>query len=373
MKRIFINGLNAKSGGGKSILTNYLSILCQKQDISDKYFVLTADKREYKKYESDNLKIVDVKSIYKKHVFLAYTYQFIIPKLLKKLKIDVVFNPADIPIVTTTHQVFLFDWPYAVYPESKVWKMMDIKSLFTRKMKLFLFKRNIKHINQIIAQNEAMKNRLEKLYDIKNIKIVPNAVSLDNLSGGEKIDFKLPKGKKLLYLTHYYPHKNIEIFLPLAQDIKNKNLDYKLIITIDENQHKDAKKLLEDIKIKGLDDVIINVGSVKMEYVPELYKQTDGLMMPTLLESFSGTYVEAMFHKRVIFTSNFDFAEVVCKDAAFYFDPFDPVDILKKMEQAFANDEYLKKIEEGTKRLSQLPTWEETFELYQQLICNSKN
>jgi len=66
--------------------------------------------------------------------------------------------------------------------------------------------------------------------------------------------------------------------------------------------------------------------------VPSLYAQSDALLMPTLLESFSGTYVEAMFHKIVILTSKLDFAEDVCGESAFYFDPTSPEDILASIE-----------------------------------------
>ncbi len=368
MKKIFINGLNAKSGGGKSIFVNYLSILMNKTDVNEKYFVLAPQKEEYLKYENANIKIVSISKFYNKHLLLPIAYKFIIPKLLQKLRIDKVFNLADIPIATKIEQIFLFDWPYAVYPESQVWKKMDIYSFIFKKIKLFQFKKNIKYINKVIAQNQAMKYRLEKIFSIKDISIVPNAVALDNLNGGEYVDYNFPNGKKLLYLTHYYPHKNLEIFIPLAEIIKEKKLNYKLIITIDKEQHSKAQKLLNTIKTKRLDDIIINIGSVHMKHVPELYKQTDGLLMPTLLESFSGTYVEAMYHKKPIFTSNFDFAQDVCKDAAFYFNPFSAENILENVEFAFKNDAYLSKIENGEQRLKELYTWQQTFDLYQKLI-----
>ncbi len=368
MKKIFVNGLNAKSGGGKSILVNYLSLLSSKTSVNETYFVLSPNREEYLKYESDSIKIVDIPAWYKKHLFLPITYRLTIPKLLKKLKIDTVFNLADIPVATPINQIFLFDWAFAVYPESKVWERMELSNFFFTKVKLFFFKKNMRSINKMIVQTKTVKERLEKIYSIQNINVVPNAVALDNLDGGEYINFNFPSGKKLLYLTHYYPHKNLEVFIPLAEMIKEQKLDYKLIITIDEEQHSKAKKLLHTIKEKSLDDIIINIGSVDMSHVPELYKQTDGLLMPTILESFSGTYVEAMFHKKPIFTSDFDFAQDVCKNAAFYFNPFNAENILETVESAFNENTYLDKIENGTQRLKELYTWQQTFELYQKLI-----
>lgn len=371
MKKILINGLNAKTGGGKSILNNYLKILTERDSINY-YYILTPKREEYEKYERKNIIIIDIKKKYKKTIYLPYTFAFVLPKLLKNLKINSIFNLADIPIRTNKFQVFLFDWPYAVYPESTVWKNMSLNDFIARKLKLFFFKKNLKFVNSMIAQNKAIKNRLIKLYNLDDIEVVNNAVSLENLENkkkGEK-DFKLPKDEiNLLYLTHYYPHKNLEIFISVAKKIQKNNLKFNLIITIENNHGKRARNFLKLIKNESLDNIIINVGSVDMKDVPGLYKQCSALLMPTLLESFSGTYVEAMYHKKPILTSSFDFAKSVCGDAAIYFNPLDDNDILNNIKNLFSDDENKNLIiKKGDERLKSFSTWEEAYVKYQKII-----
>ncbi len=368
MANIFINGLNAKTGGGKSILNNYLTLLKNSQS-KEKYFILTPNKKQYQKYKCAFIEIVYIKEVYKKTTLLPFVNSFILPKTIKSLSIELIFNLADIPIPTATPQVFLFDWPYAAYPESTVWGTMDVKSSLIRRSKLYFFKKYLHYPKIVIAQTETMKKRLESIYELKNIEVVPNAVSLENMDEGEEHNFHLPSGKKLLYLTYYYPHKNLEIFIPLAKEIRQKGLEYKLITTIDASQHSGAKQFLEDIKKYDLGNIIINIGPVDMKNVPSLYKQCDGLLMPTLLESFSGTYVEAMYHQIPIFTSDIDFATGVCEDAAFYFDPFDEKSILETINTAFENDKIREeKVNAGKKVLSNLLSWEEAFSKYQSII-----
>lgn len=372
MSKILINGLNAKSGGGKSILNNYLKILKNSKD-DDKYYVLTPCKNDYLKYQSINVNIIDIPLFYKKQFLLPFTYIFVLSNLVKRLKIDSIFNLADIPIATKVYQVFLFDWPYGVYPTSVVWKKMNLKDFLFRKFKLYLFTRNLRYINHVIAQNDAMKKRLIKYFRFKKISVVNNAVSLENLSrlSDKKID--LPNGKILTYLTYYYPHKNLEIFLKLARLIKDKNLDYKIITTISADQSNGAKIFLQKIKNNRLEDIIFNIGPVQMKDVPNLYNQSDALLMPTLLESFSGTYVEAMFHKIPILTSNIDFAFSVCGDAAVYFDPLDPQDILSKIESVIGNScEIDSLVQRGSKRLLSFYSWEEAYNEYQKIIKNDE-
>lgn len=368
MDKIFINGLSAKAGGGKSILTNYCELLSH-SETKARYYVLSPSLEEYKKYEKSNISFVNLPAFYSNKFAFSYTYSVLLPRLLKKLGITVVFNLADLPIKTSINQVFLFDWPYALYPESKVWKMMSLKDWIIRKVKLYFFNKYAPYISTIIAQTETAKMQLSKLYGFKQIEVVPNAVSLDNLTGGETKDFRLPEGIKLLYLTHYYPHKNIEIFLPLADIIRKRNLNYKLITTLSPKQHSSADIFLKEIEIRGLGDIIINVGAVKMMHVPSLYRQCEGLLMPTLLESFSGTYVEAMYHKIPIFTSNMDFAIAVCGEAASYFDPTNAYEIIDKLEYVYKsenNKEAL--VKAGSKILHLLPDWNEAFKMYNKII-----
>lgn len=372
MANIFINGLKSKTGGGKSILNNYLTLL-RESNSKNKFIVLTPDKSEYEKYSSDFIEIIDIKNLYKKNVLFLFLNHFVIPKLLKNYNIDLIFNLGDVVIPVKYPQIYLFDWPYAVYPDSIIWKKMDIKSCLSRKIKLFVFKKYIKYATTVIAQTKTMKEKLESIYGLDNIEIVPNAVSLENMSGGESFNFNLPKNKiKLLYLTYYYSHKNLEVFLPLAKKIKDMSLPYCFVVTIGQKQHKLAKEFIDNIKKEKLQNIIINVGPVKMDNVPSLYSQTDALLMPTLLESFSGTYVEAMYHQKTILTSDLDFARDVCGEAAFYFDPLDENSILSSINQAVTDiDKKMSKIEEGNRKIKQLLTWEQVFEKYQELLDKS--
>lgn len=368
MAIIFINGLSAKSGGGKSILTNYLQLLTE-SNLEDDYIILVPDSSTYLEYKRAKIKLIYLPRIISNKFFFPLVYYYVLPMIINKRKVNVIFNLADVPIATNTKQVFLFDWPYAVYPQSEVWKMMSFGDYFLKKSKLYFFKKFAKYIDVLIAQTETMRQHLSSIYSIKNIKVVPNAVSLDNLSGGVMKNYNFPSGLKFLYLTHYYPHKNIEIFLEIAKRIKNQNLNYKLITTLNPEQHKGAKKFLKDIKRLELENIIINVGATKMENVPSLYKQCEALLMPTLLESFSGTYVEAMYHKIPILTSNYDFAKDVCKNAAIYFDPNDVDSILTAMKSIASSIQERDRLTiDGSDVLSRMPNWDTAFTMYNKII-----
>ena len=366
-KRIFVNALYAKGGGGKSILINFLASI--NKNSAYEFHVFVPDKAEYQFFASDHVIILKIPKIYNKTELFPIVNQFILPWLVRRQKCDLVFNLANAPMPTSVRQVFLFQWSYAAFPRSPVWQMMDFKSWLVRKAKLYFFRKNIKHVDQMIAQTPVMKERLESLYNIRDVEVVPNAVSLNNTRPKDQLTINLGSGLNLLYLAVYYPHKNFEIFLPLAQEIKSCGENIRIITTISADQHPKAAQFLKQVEQQGLEDVIQNIGPVAMRDVPSVYMQTDGLLMPTLLESFSGTYVEAMFHGKPIFTSNLPFATGVCKDVAYYFDPLDPLQILETILESqrdlVGRDG---RIQAGKQVLAELMTWEQAFNAYLRLF-----
>lgn len=363
MNKILINGISAKSGGGRSILTNLLNTISSRK-INFEFIVIVPQNHGYEKFSTENIAIVEFSTLHYNVLKQLYFYNFWIKKFIKENNISLVFNLADVIIPLNRKQLFLFDWSYATYPESIVWKRMGLFERYYKKFKLHLFKKRVKYLSVLYAQTNSIKSRLNEFFQIENIGIIPNAVSIDNLSGGVFKDFNLPKNRiNFLCLSKYYIHKNIESFIPLAKIIKKEDLPFTIILTINQDQHKNAKLLIDQIEKENLQDILINVDEVEMQNVPSLYDQTDALLLPTLLESFSGTYIEAMYHKKPIFTSNYDFAIDVCGDSAIYFDPLNTLDILKAMKQI--QDEALvrEKVLMATERLNEFPSWKQVSDI----------
>ena len=325
MANILINGISSKAGGGNSVLLNFLKTI-DKKELNHQFIVIVDSTKKNLKFINKNIKIQPIK-ILDKQIFIPFTINYVLPIIVKLKKIDLILNLATLIIPTKTKQIFFFQWPYGIYPDSQAWKLGTKLDRILNELKIFLLKKNFKYVDCTVAQGEALSKRISSLYNFEKVPIIKNSVSIENLDSDIFIDKNLGDGFKLLCLSYYYPHKNLEIFLELAEKIKIEKKDWKLIITIDKKQHYGAKKLLEEIKQRKLTEIIINIGSVSRREVPSLYKQTDALLLPTLLETFSGTYVEAMFHKKPILTSNLEFATDVCKDAALYFDPLDSEEI----------------------------------------------
>ena len=92
-------------------------------------------------------------------------------------------------------------------------------------------------------------------------------------------------------------------------------------ITIDAEQHRGARALLETIEQQQLSADVVNIGPVGHEDLRSAYQSVRICLLPTVLESMSGTYLEALQYRLPIVTTDRDFARESCGSAATYFEP----------------------------------------------------
>ncbi len=361
-KRVFINGFNSVTGGGRSILNSVIGLIGTQQT-NWKYCVLVRDAAEYRKHASKDIVIVDLPKICRVRAFYPFVNRFVIPRMIKSFNANSVLNFADIATPVNVHQVFYFDWPYAIYTDPFIWNQLDFPGWISRKIKLHYVKKYKSYVNEYVVQTRTVQNRLREKLGIFNTHIVPNAVSFDEGSHNPN-SLKLIKDKSekyfyLLCLAYYYPHKNIEILVELCQKIKELELPFRIVITISPNQHKNARQILKNIERRNVGDILLNVGPLDAIGVRSIYSEVDAVILPTILETFSGSYVEAMHYGKPIYTSDMDFAKDVCGDAAEYFDPNSIDSILRAISKSLSDpDVNTRLIAAGKKQLEKYGSWE---------------
>ena len=151
---------------------------------------------------------------------------------------------------------------------------------------------------------------------------------------------------RFLYLSSYYKHKNFELLNSIIPLLHEKNINCRFYLTL---KAEDFERIFSGNTDSPL---LYNVGPVKPGDCPALYNKVDGVFFPSFLEFFSAAYPEAMIMQKPIITSDLDFAHDICKDAALYFDPFDPKAAVATIEQLIS-DRALQQnlIGKGLKRL----------------------
>jgi glycosyltransferase involved in cell wall biosynthesis len=259
-------------------------------------------------------------------------------------------------------QAILLHRPHYCYPPHH-WRADTLRNKLLFRHHIRHFARALRETDLLLCQTPVMERRARERYGYTGrTSLCPNVVSTDTMASTEVTD--MPEalrrlgGRPFLFcLTSYYAHKNLDVFIPMAERHGDLLGDTAIVTTVSPSDHPRARRFLERIERLGLTDRIINVGRIEQRELAAWYRRSRGLILPTLLESFSGTYVEAMHFGAPIVTSDLDFAREVCREAALYFDPWDPESIARAIRRLL-DDEGLagRLVAAGRQRLADFPT-----------------
>lgn len=259
-----------------------------------------------------------------------------------------------------------YNLPHYIYPESPYFQTIGLKERLHWKLwkQLIRFFYN-RDADALVTQTDDVGERAGRYLKCSHVSTVSNTCASHFLSPQpfDNSPFHKEEGKEyLLYLTAYYPHKNLEIINRVAP-ILEKKFPGKFIFVV---------TLPEDVYSRVIAPAVtasvLNIKPVKPEMCPTLYRFCDYTFIPTLLECFSATYAESMAMDRVILTSDMGFAETVCKNAAEYFDPTNPDEIAESIIKISSNENRRKElITAGRARLQDMPSAEERAARYLEL------
>jgi glycosyltransferase involved in cell wall biosynthesis len=344
MRLIAVNCINLSTAGGKAVVLNFMH-WCLNNAV-DEYVFYTPEIHEYVEFREKGLKVEIVSNFYSKTFIGRLLWDNLVFSFkLPQDSYHTVFTMGNFVPRTGLRSIVLYMWPYPNYQGfEEVWKRMLWYQRLVQRIKVRLFGFYLRRADVILPQTRTSETRLHEAYPFSRglTRVVP--MGSNSMSEGDTLDVDWADKKclKLMALTRYYTHKNLEILVNVAQLIKAKSLPYKIYLTISENQGKGAQKLLQRLNDSALTDVIVNIGPVKFRDVPELYKSMDGMILPTLLESYSANYADSMFYGLPIFTSNLDFALEACGTSGNYFDPLSEESIINVLELARKNPDLVR-------------------------------
>lgn len=368
--RLFVYAGSLASGGGLSVGFNFLREAADLTGIE--IHAVVPRGVGYEHLQSGSLRLTVLSRACRSPVVRPFVERFLLPRLARRFRADVVFSMGNIALSVALPQLLLFHWSYAVYPDNAAWRRMSIQERMWRRLRLMAFQYQLKHATAVAVQTETVRARFRRIYGAKQLFVVPNAVPEEFLkqtgpayrSAGET-----RRPRTFLCFTRYYVHKNLEVLLAVGELIRLNRLPFAITVTIAADQHWRARDFLSEVDRRGLGSYIINRGPVDRSDIEALYEKSDALLLPTLLESFSGTYLEAMAFGKPILTSDRDFARDVCGDAAVYFEPLDAESILRAMIALHRSPELVASLtEKGFARLRGMPGWRTVARIYLHLL-----
>lgn len=260
-----------------------------------------------------------------------------------------------------------YNLPHYIYPDSPFFQLLSKKQQLKWKLKGALIKYYTKRdADAYVVQTDDVKQRLKKWIHASKVTTVTNTYG-NQYNAPEQKENILPKNKsgefRLLLLSGYYQHKNIELIngiVPILKHKKHSNIKFILSLPEEEFERTIAAQAKSMVK---------NVGPQKPQDCPQLYRECEAVFLPTLLECFSATYAEAMKMKVPIITTDLGFAHSICEKAALYFKPLDAKDAADKILKLEQNKELQQEmIANGEQGLKKFNTAEERAKKYLE-IC----
>lgn len=229
-----------------------------------------------------------------------------------------------------------FAIPYILYPNSPFFKQISLKEKMYYKLlsiiKTYSFK---KFSDSLVFETEnARQIFIKKTGFEKKTFVVGNTLNeiFSNINQWEKYEGLSSGYLNILFLTANYPHKNMQILpqvITILREKYNMN-DFKFLITLDKEEVNYPQFCHQHIEY---------LGKVNLEKIPSLYEQSHLIFIPTLLEVFSATYLEAMFMKKPIIASDLEFSRDICGDSAYYCEPVNPQSYAKAIYELVNNEE----------------------------------
>lgn len=187
----------------------------------------------------------------------------------------------------------------------------------------------LRRTSLLFCQTEIARNRLgEKFGKDVRIALCENHFSRYAIPPSAKTHVppilrKCRREFTLFVPARHYPHKNLEVIPAMFRKHRKRLCEVAVVFTVSPGDSPAAARFVANIQSDDLRTNLTAIGELPQPELAAYYTHTDGLLLPTLLESSSGTYIEAMTYRRPIITSNHDFARAACGDSAVYFEPTD--------------------------------------------------
>ncbi len=352
MLNILINLSNLKKGGSLQVATSFVLNLNKQNN----YFIVLS--KDVYFYFLQNRIFDSIKISYRLFLFENHTILKIFS--LGNRYLDFIVIKYNINSVLTlfgpsywrpkVFHLMGFARPNLVLQDSPFFNELNILQktieFFYSQLYDFHFRNNA---DLLFTENEFISQRVKNKYK-KGVVTITNSIH-DFFYSDVNVNNKININRKNLMVSNIfltvsvnYPHKNLKIIPLVIKELINQDFnDFKFILTINKG----------DIQSDDLTDkYIVYLGPTPIKYVPYLYSISNFLFMPTLLECFSASYLEAMFMKKPILTSDLNFAHSICGNSAMYFDPLNPQDISKKVIQLVnSKSKQLFLIEQGVSRI----------------------
>jgi glycosyltransferase involved in cell wall biosynthesis len=250
-----------------------------------------------------------------------------------------------------------YDLWYAIHQDSKYFpsnsktpyvltvhdlNFMNEKSKKKAKKRLLKLRRRTSLADSIAVISEYTKWELLKYQDhlfSENIKVIYNGIDVKQYPEAKKPNY-IGDRRFVLCLGVIRPKKNQKVLIRFIENLE----DDTVLVLAGNKEGNYALEIENEIRVKGLQNQILMPGEVSDEEKYWLYNNAYAVLFPSLFEGMGMPPVEAMRFGKPVFASKSASIPEICKDHAFYWDNFNPNEMVKlykeKIELFYSDKTY---------------------------------
>ena len=353
--RFLINASNIHAGGGLQVTDSLCTLLDQYKDhffliILSSFFQTTKQKLT----SAENIMVLtyDIE----KNFLSFWGVNKYLDSLVANYKIDAaltVFGPSywkpKCPHLCGMAR------PHLVLPDSPYFQRVAILDKFKYALWKYFFKQCSSYF---YTENSFISNRLSTLMgNKKKVYTVTNYYhQIYDCPEKWVKTINLPpfNGTTIITISSSNPHKNFPIMADIISIMKDIHPKFRFRFVL--TQQREKCPFVDD----DIENYFVFIGKVDVRCCPHLYKQSDIMFQPSLLECFSATYPEAMRMEVPIVTTDLEFAKGLCGDAACYYSAVDAKAAAEAIYRVATDKTYASQlIDNGKKQLLTYDNYEQ--------------
>jgi glycosyltransferase involved in cell wall biosynthesis len=335
MNILVINALSALRGGGQTYIINFLNHLPEGEF---KVLLLANGKNigVFKKYTSDRVELYEAVWASKSIVHRTLWEFFSLSCFLTKQKASVYYAPGGIMVTkmpkgvtsaTALRNILPFDererkrFPFMSYIRFKLWLLR------------YVFLASYKMADKVVFISEYSRSMVEGYISNINEKSVTIPHGLNSLFLNSQESYELPEyldeNKFYLYVSILDVYKAQKEIIKAWKVLSAEGFKYPLVLVGGKYNEYGEEVLAMIDKLQG---EVIYLGKVDYEKLPGLYKSARVLLFASSCECCPNILLEKLAAGKPTLCSNIDPMPEFGGDAVVYFDPYNPVDLVKQIK-----------------------------------------
>ncbi len=274
--------------------------------------------------------------------------------LIEKIQPDVIFTTSSpCYFQFKCKEVMRFANAWITNPNKYAWKSMPLLSKVRMVLYCYIQRRLIKQGKYFVTQTETVKLGLQRLTKLpsSHIMVIQNVLPaairiIDNTYiGGEN-------WCDIACVADYMPHKNLSIIKQVLMELKEKygiiNARFHLTVNQDETFWQNMQLWLNK---NGFVQNVINHGRLSQTDLSYVYRQCKLCFLPSLLETFSASTIEAMYFNLATIAADLPYNHEVFHKSCLYFDPMSASSAAEKIASLVGNKSEVRQMQNAMKEI----------------------